>query len=85
MTPPFFLFLFVSSAFMSTLLGWLQGFASNQPITIFTDALRGLTQGPSAQQATGHPAEYFVIASLAWCAAIAAPCAAAAMRSYKKM
>jgi ABC-2 type transport system permease protein len=87
MTPPFFLFLFVSSAFIpvSTLPIWLQGFASNQPVTVFTDALRGLTQGPSAQQATGHSAEYFVIASLAWCAAITTLFAAAAMRSYKKM
>jgi ABC-2 type transport system permease protein len=87
MTPPFFLFLFVSSAFIpvSTLPSWLQGFASNQPITIFTDALRGLTQGPSAQLATGHPTEYFVVVSLAWCAAIATLCAAATLRIYKRI
>jgi hypothetical protein len=41
-TPVFFLFLFVSNAFIpvTTLLRWLQGFAANQPVSVFDNTLR---------------------------------------------
>src|ERR1700691_6356887 len=41
-TPVFFLFLFVSNAFIpvATLPRWLQGFAANQPVSVFDNALR---------------------------------------------
>jgi ABC-2 type transport system permease protein len=86
-TPVFFLLLFVSNAFVpaDTLPGWLRGFASNQPISIFNDALRALTQGPGAAAALGHGAGYYVIASILWCASIAAAFGTAALRAYRRL
>jgi ABC transporter DrrB family efflux protein len=70
--PPFFLLLFVSSAFIpvTTLPGWLQAFARNQPISQWTNAIRCLTQGRPAEVLLGHSTGYFVTASLLWCAAV---------------
>jgi ABC-2 type transport system permease protein len=86
LTPPFFLLLFVSSAFIPvrTLPGWLQGFAGHQPASVLTNALRCLTLGPNAQTALGHTTTYYLTASLAWCAAITATLATAALRAYRR-
>lgn len=87
-TPIFFLFLFISNAFIpvNTLPGWLQGFARNQPISIFNDALRALTQGSTAAHtALGHSTAYFVVVSAAWCAILALVFAAVALRTYRNL
>jgi ABC-2 type transport system permease protein/oleandomycin transport system permease protein len=87
-TPVFFLFLFISNAFIpvGTLPGWLQGFARDQPVSIFDNALRALTQGPTvAHAALGHSTSYFVVASIAWCAALAVAFGVLALRSYRRL
>jgi len=61
----------VSNAF--TPVGTLPSFARDQPVSIFDNALRALTQGPAAAHAAlGHSTSYFVLASVAWSAALAA-------------
>jgi ABC-2 type transport system permease protein/oleandomycin transport system permease protein len=87
-TPIFFLFLFVSNAFIPTesLPGWIQGFARYQPISIFNNALRALTQGThAAQAALEHGTTYYVVFSIAWCAALALMFSVLALRSYRHL
>lgn len=86
-TPVFFLLLFVSNAFIpvATLPRWLQGFAANQPVSAFDNALRALTQGPGAAPALGHDTTYLVVTAVAWCAAIAIIFAAITLRLYRHM
>lgn len=86
-TPVFFLFLFVSNAFIpvATLPRWLQGFAANQPVSVFNNALRALTQGPGAAPALGHDTTYLVVAAIAWCAGIAVVFTAITLRLYQRM
>jgi ABC-2 type transport system permease protein len=87
LTPPFFLFLFVSSGFIpvATLPGWLQGFARNQPVSVFTDTVRALLDGPAAARVLDHSAGRYVLLCLAWCAGIAAVSGALALRSYRRL
>jgi ABC-2 type transport system permease protein/oleandomycin transport system permease protein len=63
-TGPMFLLLFASNAIVpaSTLPGWLQPFARNQPLGVTTSAVRELFEGG----VWGH--DFWV--SLAWCAGI---------------
>jgi ABC-2 type transport system permease protein len=59
---------FVSSAYVpvSTMPGWMQGFANNQPMTQMVNTVRLLTGGPQAQQLLGHPVSYYLWPSLLW-------------------
>jgi ABC transporter DrrB family efflux protein len=59
---------FVSSAYVpvATMPGWMQGFATNQPITQMVNTVRLLTGGPAAQHLLGHPVSYYLIPSLCW-------------------
>lgn len=63
---------FVSSAFVpvSTMPGWMQAFANNQPMTFMCNTARLLTDGPAAQHLLGHSLGYYLVASLLWSAAI---------------
>jgi ABC-2 type transport system permease protein len=63
---------FVSSAYVpvSTMPGWMQGFANNQPMTLMCNTVRLLTGGPAAQQLLGHPPSYYLWPSLLWTAGI---------------
>jgi ABC-2 type transport system permease protein len=63
---------FVSSAYVpvSTMPGWMQGFANNQPMTLMCNTVRLLTGGPAAQQLLGHPSSYYLWPSLLWTAGI---------------
>src|SRR5207248_11521722 len=63
-----FPFTFVSSAYVpvSSMPGWLQAFASHQPITYMVDAVRALSQGPAAETLIGHPPGYLVARALLW-------------------
>jgi ABC-type multidrug transport system permease subunit len=87
LTPPFFLFLFVSSGFIpvATLPGWLQAFARNQPVSIFTDTVRALLDGPGAAPVLNHSAGQYALICLAWCAGLAAVASAAALRCYRRL
>jgi ABC-2 type transport system permease protein len=65
---------FVSSAYVpvATMPGWMQGFASNQPMTLMCNTVRILTGGPAAQQLLGHSLSYYLVPSLLWTAGIIA-------------
>jgi ABC transporter DrrB family efflux protein len=63
-----FPFTFVSSAYIpvSTMPGWMQAFASHQPVTYMVDAVRSLSQGRAAELLIGHSTGYLVTGSLLW-------------------
>jgi ABC transporter DrrB family efflux protein len=63
---------FVSSAFVpvATMPGWMQGFATYQPLTPMVNTVRLLTGGPAAQQLLGHPVSYYLVPSLLWTAGL---------------
>jgi len=59
---------FVSSAYIpvSSMPGWLQAFASHQPVTYMVDAVRSLSQGHAAELLIGHSTGYLVSGALLW-------------------
>ncbi|HWF15983.1 MAG TPA: ABC transporter permease [Acidimicrobiales bacterium] len=59
---------FVSSAYVpvSTMPGWMQSFANNQPMTQMVNTVRALTGGPQAQALLGHSVSYYLWPSLLW-------------------
>ena len=63
---------FVSSAYVpvATMPGWMQGFATNQPLTQMVNTVRLLTGGPKAQLLLGHPVSYYLVPSLLWTAGL---------------
>jgi ABC transporter DrrB family efflux protein len=69
---------FLSSAFVpiSTMPGWLQAFANNQPVTFVINTMRAL--------ALGEPIEANLWKSLAWLAGIFIVFAPLAVRAYKR-
>ena len=73
---------FVSSAYVpvETMPGWLQPIAGNQPITVMTNAVRGLTVGAGSLP---HATSYYVGLSLVWTAAIIAIFAPVVIYRYK--
>jgi ABC-type multidrug transport system permease subunit len=77
---------FVSSAYVtvSSMPGWLQAFAANQPVTYMIDAVRSLTGGAPAEALLGHPASYFVVRSLMWTAAIVLVFATIGVARYRR-
>ncbi len=81
-----FPFTFVSSAYVpvSTMPSWMRPIAEHQPITVMTDAVRGLTQGRSAEALIGHTAGHDVILSLLWTAAIVVVFAPLAFHRYSR-
>jgi ABC transporter DrrB family efflux protein len=81
-----FPFTFISSAYVpvTSMPGWLQSFAANQPVTMMVNSVRALTQGPTAEAALGHPASYFVVRSLLWAAAMVVAFAPLAVARYRR-
>jgi ABC-2 type transport system permease protein len=81
-----FPFTFISSAYVpvSSMPGWLQAFASHQPITYMVDAVRALTQGPAAEALIGHSAGYLVARSLLWALGLVAVFAPLAALRYRR-
>ena len=63
---------FVSSAYVpvSTMPGWMQGFATYQPMTPMVNTVRLLTGGPAAQELLGHSLSYYLVPSLLWTAGL---------------
>jgi ABC transporter DrrB family efflux protein len=76
---------FTSSVFVptQTMPGWLQPFAANQPVTVATNALRGLVLGQGALP-PGRTVAGQVALALVWAAAIVAVFAPLAVRAYRR-
>jgi ABC transporter DrrB family efflux protein len=76
---------FTSSVFVptQTMPGWLQPFAANQPVTVATNALRGLVLGQGALP-PGRTVAGQVVLALAWAAAITTVFAPLAVRAYRR-
>jgi ABC transporter DrrB family efflux protein len=81
-----FPFTFISSAYVpvASMPGWLQAFASNQPITYMVDAVRALTEGRAAEVLIGHPAGYLVTRSLLWALGLVVVFAPLAALRYRR-
>ena len=65
---------FVSSAYVpvSTMPGWMQSFANQQPMTQMVDTVRLLTGGSAATQLLGHSVSFYLVPSLLWAAGLVA-------------
>jgi ABC transporter DrrB family efflux protein len=76
---------FTSSVFVptQTMPPWLQPFAANQPVTVATNALRGLILGPGALP-PGRTVAGQVALALLWAAAITTVFAPLAVRAYRR-
>jgi ABC transporter DrrB family efflux protein len=76
---------FTSSVFVptQTMPAWLQPFAANQPVTVATNALRGLVLGPGALP-PGRTVAGQVVLALLWAAAITAVFVPLAVRAYRR-
>jgi ABC transporter DrrB family efflux protein len=76
---------FTSSVFVptQTMPAWLQPFAANQPVTVATNALRGLVLGQGALP-PGRTVAGQVALALVWAAAITAIFAPLAVRAYRR-
>jgi ABC-2 type transport system permease protein len=81
-----FPFAFISSAYMpvASMPGWLQVFASHQPLTYMVDAVRALTLGSEAQALLGHPATYYVARAGIWTTAILVVAVPLAVARYRR-
>jgi ABC-2 type transport system permease protein len=77
---------FVSSAYVpvATMPGWMQAFATNQPMTQMINTVRLLTGGPAAEQLLGHSLSYYLVPSLLWTAGLVAVFAPLALWKLKR-
>ncbi len=77
---------FVSSAYVTvtSMPGWLQPIAAQQPLTPMVDAVRALTLGDRAQVELGQPASYYLTRALIWSAAILAVSVPLAVARYRR-
>ena len=77
---------FVSSAYVpvSTMPGWMQAFANNQPMTQMVNTVRLLTGGPAAEQLLGHSVSHYLWPSLLWTAGLVAVFAPLAVWRLKR-
>ena len=82
---PIFPLVFASSVFLptQTMPEWLRAFADNQPITIISNALRGLMLGQEALL-PGETVGGYVGESLLWIAGITAVFSVLAVRAYRR-
>ena len=81
-----FPFTFVSSAYIpvSSMPGWMQAFASHQPITYMVDAVRALSQGRPAELLIGQSTGSLVGWSLLWAAGFVVVFAPLAALKYQR-
>jgi ABC transporter DrrB family efflux protein len=65
-------FTFVSSAYVPihSMPGWMQPFASNQPVTVIINAVRSLMLDGTTAAGVGHSTAHWVTLSLLWCTGI---------------
>ena len=80
-------FSFVSSANVpvSSMPGWMQPFAANQPISVIINAVRGCMVGSVDHLGIGHTIGYWIALSLAWCAGILLVFGTLSVRRFSKM
>jgi ABC transporter DrrB family efflux protein len=83
---PIFPLVFASSVFLptQTMPAWLRVFADNQPLTVVTNAMRGLMLGEGALP-VGQDLTTEILRSLAWIVAITAVAATGAVRAYRRI
>jgi ABC transporter DrrB family efflux protein len=83
---PIFPLVFASSVFLptETMPDWLRVFADNQPLTVVTNAMRGLMLGDGALP-PGQELGVEIVRALVWIAAITAVAATVAVRSYRRI
>jgi ABC transporter DrrB family efflux protein len=76
---------FTSSVFVptKTMPAWLQPFAANQPVTVATNALRGLILGPGALP-PGRTVAGQVALALVWAVAITSVFVPLSVRAYRR-
>lgn len=76
---------FASSAFVpvATMPDWLQGFATNQPVSVTATAVRALMIGQTPVTGT-EDTSTLVLKALAWCAGILLVMVPLAVRRYRK-
>jgi ABC transporter DrrB family efflux protein len=76
---------FTSSVFVptQTMPAWLQPFATNQPVTVATNALRGLVLGQGALP-PGRTVAGQVVLALMWAITVTAVFAPLAVRTYRR-
>ena len=79
-------FSFISSANVpvSTMPGWMQTFAANQPVSVIINATRGLMIGGTDTLGIGHSLGYWVALSLIWCVGIVAVFGFIAVNRFSK-
>lgn len=79
-------FSFVSSANVpiSSMPGWMQPFAANQPITVMINAARSLMAGGTDVVGIDHTTTYWVVLSLLWCVGIVAVFGTLAVRRFSR-
>ena len=80
-------FSFISSANVpvSSMPGWMQPFAANQPISVIINAVRGYMIGDVQQLGVGHTLAYWTVLSLLWCGAILLVFGVLSVRRFSKM
>ena len=80
-------FSFISSANVpvSSMPGWMQPFAANQPISVIINAVRGYMVGGVEQLGVGHTLGYWTVLSLLWCAGILLVFGFLSVRRFSKM
>jgi ABC transporter DrrB family efflux protein len=83
---PIFPLVFASSVFLptQTMPAWLRVFADNQPLTVVTNAMRGLMLGEGALPA-GQTLAGEIVRSGLWIAGITAFAATVAVRAYRRI
>jgi ABC transporter DrrB family efflux protein len=83
---PIFPLVFASSVFLptQTMPAWLRVFADNQPLTVVTNAMRGLMLGEGALP-LGQELGTEILRSLAWIAVITAVASTGAVRAYRRI
>jgi len=79
-------FSFISSANVpiTSMPGWMQPFAANQPITVMINAGRSLMAGGTAVVGIAHTTTYWVVLSLIWCVVIVAVFGAFSVRRFAR-
>jgi ABC transporter DrrB family efflux protein len=80
-------FSFISNANVpvSSMPGWMQPFAANQPVSVIINAVRSLMQGGTDVVGIGHTTGYWVALSLAWSAGILLVFGALATARFSKV
>ena len=79
--------IFASSAFVpvSTMPGWLQPWAENQPVSVVVNAARVLTLGSPAEQMFDTSTTGLVLKAVAWIVGITLVFAPLAVRRYRRV